>query len=313
MGVPHVVSPNDSMFKAMDSMCLWFVLMAEGMELNKVDVHKSYNVLHVTSPHRLCGMRLHQLFWAHKAHFITMVQNALRSRPGSIGYGLSKKLPSRVVPICNCMAILTQLSARTALHIALPPRPAGGPNLIDSESSDDTVLPSARKEQVGYSLHTRHYIAPHWCHEDPSAGTVPAGYRPVTIAGIPCFSNQQPPTGTSLYSDGSLHTVEIARSEYHAAYAIVTKGPLCILARVAGPKQSDKAEVYGAAIGAAIASDGNTQYIHNMAVTKCAHPLPTHECTDTDIRHKVCDQLQDKRIAAEWIACHRLEAEARHV
>ena len=48
--------PNDSMFKAMDSMCLRFVLMEEGTGLNKVDVHKSYNVLHVTSPHRLGGM-----------------------------------------------------------------------------------------------------------------------------------------------------------------------------------------------------------------------------------------------------------------
>ena len=38
--------PNDSMFKAMDPMCFRFVLMAEGMELNKVDVHQSYNVLH---------------------------------------------------------------------------------------------------------------------------------------------------------------------------------------------------------------------------------------------------------------------------
>ena len=55
------------MFKTMDSMCLRFVLMAEGMELNKVDVHKSYNVLHVTFPHRLGGMGLHQLFWAHRA------------------------------------------------------------------------------------------------------------------------------------------------------------------------------------------------------------------------------------------------------
>ena len=92
----------------------------------------------------------------------------------------------------------TQLGARTALHIALPPRPAGGPNLIDSESSDDGVLLSARKEQVGDALHTRHYIAPHRYHEDPSAGTVPAGYHPINIAGIPCYSNQQPPTGTSL-------------------------------------------------------------------------------------------------------------------
>ena len=79
---------------------------------------------------------------------------------------------------------------------------------------------------MGGALHTRHYIAPHRCQEDPSAGTVPAGYRPVTIAGIPCYSNQQPPTGTSLYSDGSLQTVEIAGSEYRAAGAAVTKGPL---------------------------------------------------------------------------------------
>ena len=138
--------PNDSMSKPMDSMCLRFVLMAEGMELNKVDVHKSYNVLHVTSPHHLGGMGLHQLFWAHRARFTTMVQNTLRSRPESIGCNLSKELPSRAVPIRNYLAILTQLGARTALHIALPPRPAGGPNLIDSESSYDGVLLSAHKE-----------------------------------------------------------------------------------------------------------------------------------------------------------------------
>ena len=65
--------PNDSMFKAMDSMCLQFMLMAEGMELNKANIHKSYNILHVTSPHHLGGMGLHQLFWAHRARFIIMV------------------------------------------------------------------------------------------------------------------------------------------------------------------------------------------------------------------------------------------------
>ena len=188
MDVPHIVSPNNSMFKAMDAMCLRFVLMAEGMELNKIDIHKSYNVLHVTSPHRPGGMGLHQLFLAHRARFITMVQNTLRST-----CNLGCELPSRAVPIRNYLAILTQLGARTALHVALPPWLAGGPNLIDSESSDDGVLLPSRKEQVGDALHTRHYIAPHRCHGDPSADTVPVGYHPVTIAGIPCYSNQQPP------------------------------------------------------------------------------------------------------------------------
>ena len=141
---------------------------------------------------------------------------------------------------------------------------------------------------------------------------MPAGYRPVTIAGIPWYSNQQLPTGTSLYSDGSLQTVQIAGSEYQAAGAAVTKGPLRILARLAGPQQSYKAEMYGAAIGAAIASNGDTQYIENMAVTKCAHRRPTHECSDADIRHKACDQVQHKRVATEWIPSHRLETEARN-
>ena len=165
---------------------------------------------------------------------------------------------------------------------------------------------------MGDALHARHYIAPHRYHEDRSTGTVPAGYRPVTIARVPCYSNQQPPTGMSLYSDGSHQTVEIAGSEYQAPGTAVSKGPLGILAWPAGPQQSYGAEMYGAAIGAAIASDGDTQYIDNMAVTKCAHRPPTHECFDADIHHKMCDQVQHERVAGEWIVSHRLETEARN-
>ena len=116
----------------------------------------------------------------------------------------------------------------------------------------------------------------------------------------------------SLYSDGSLQTIEVAGLEYYAAGAAMPKGPLRILARVAGPRQSYRAEMYRAAIGAAIASDGNTQYIDNMAVTKCAYRRPKHECSDADIRHKVCYWVQHKCVAAEWIASHRLESEARN-
>ena len=49
-----------------------------------------------------------------------------------------------------------------------------------------------------------------------------------------------------------------------------------------------------------------------MAFTKCAHHRPTHECSDADIRHKVCDQVQHKRVTAEWIPSQRLETEVRN-
>ena len=52
------------------------------------------------------------------------------------------------------------------------------------------------------------------------------------------------PAGTSLYSGSSLQTVEVAGSEYQAA-GVMTKGPLRILARVAGPQQFGGTEMYG--------------------------------------------------------------------
>ena len=79
----------------------------------------------------------------------------------------------------------------------------------------------------------------------------------------------------------------------------MTKGPLRILARVVGPKQSYKAEMYGAAIGTAIASSGDKQYIDNMAVTKCADKRPTRECSYSNVRHKVCGHTQHKRVIIE--------------
>ena len=61
--------------------------------------------------------------------------------------------------------------------------------------------------------------------------------------------------------------------------------------------------MYGAAIGTAVASDGDTQFIGSMAVTKCADQRATHECLDADIRHK-------KQVDLEWIPSHRKESEA---
>ena len=57
--------------------------------------------------------------------------------------------------------------------------------------------------------------------------------------------------------------------------------------------------MYGAAIGTAIASNGDKQYIDNMAMTKCANKQPTWECSYSDVRHKLCDHTQHKRVIVE--------------
>ena len=70
--------------------------------------------------------------------------------------------------------------------------------------------------------------------------------------------------------------------------------------------------MHGVAIGGAVACDGDTQYINNMGVKKRVHHRPTRECSDAEMRDKVCDQVQHKCVDAEWIASHRLQKEARN-
>ena len=79
----------------------------------------------------------------------------------------------------------------------------------------------------------------------------------------------------------------------------MTKGPLRILARVGGPQQSYRVEIYGAAIGTAIAANSDKLYIDNMTMTKHTDKRPTRECSYSDVCHKVCDHMQHKRVIME--------------
>ena len=79
---------------------------------------------------------------------------------------ISNRSPAKAVPIRNYLSILNQLSARTTLHVELPQRPAGRPNLIDSESSNDGVMLTACEEKLGNPVHAKHYIDPYWYHDN---------------------------------------------------------------------------------------------------------------------------------------------------
>ena len=87
------------------------------MELNKSKVHKSHNLLHVTSPLK---MGLHQIFWSHHSGFVTLLQTTLHAQPIALVHDLQHTLPASAVPIRNYLSILTQLCTGTALHVELP-------------------------------------------------------------------------------------------------------------------------------------------------------------------------------------------------
>ena len=61
-----------------------------------------------------------------------------------------------------------------------------------------------------------------------------------------------------------------------------------------------------------MASNGDKQYIHIMAVPKSADKRPTRECSDADVRRKVFDHTPHKLVPMGWIPSHRHEFEARN-
>ena len=143
---------------------------------------------------------------------------------------MKQKLNHVAAPWSHRARFVTLMGARIAFHIALPERPAWGPKLIDSESSDDGAMLHSCTTQVAHPQHTRHYVVPTPCDEIQFAGRIPPWYH-------------QPPKGTHNYFDGSHQMVEVAGATYEAAGAAITKAPLQVVTRVTSPQRSYRAEM----------------------------------------------------------------------
>ena len=98
-------------------------------------------------------------------------------------HNIYSALLAKAVRICNYRSILSQLGAHTALHVDLSQRPCGGPNLIDSESSNDGIM----SEHARSKWATRHTLDT--ASIRASTTKTPPRYEPTTIEGIPCYSN----------------------------------------------------------------------------------------------------------------------------
>ena len=70
-------------------------------------------------------MGLHHMFWAHRAHFVTVMQATLCAKPHMLLHDLQSTPQAKALPIHNYSSILKPLGARTALLVDLRAEPNG--------------------------------------------------------------------------------------------------------------------------------------------------------------------------------------------
>ena len=191
----HRTTVHDRLVPPIAQLSQIFVLSAKGMD-------KIHNTTHTTSPKGGGGMGLHQVFWAYRARYITVMQDILRG-PNLTRHMSQNPVPHNVTTLCNYVHAIQQLRAYTTVTTShQQTRPCGGLSLLDEESEDSTLF-SKTKGVVGREEYTRKYVCPDATQPTPEERQIPPGFVPCTINGVPCYHNQKQRKGTAWYSDGS--------------------------------------------------------------------------------------------------------------
>ena len=201
---------------------------------------KIHNTSHVTVPKKVQGMGLHQVFWAYRARYITVMQDILR-RPNVVRRMGELPVPHNITTLRNYVHTLQQLRAYTTVTITQKQaQPREGSGLFDEESDDDANFWKAKERVVGREEYARRYVCPNATQHTPEDGQVPPSFVPCTINGIPCYHNQKQREGTAWDSDGSKLRDHQTRAP--RAGAATSCGRLHIMSRVTGPRDSYRAE-----------------------------------------------------------------------
>ena len=90
--------------------------------------------------------------------------------------------------------------------------------------------------------------------EDPIEGEVPAGFAPVTIPGIQCYTNGKQAEGKTWYGDGSKLAQEVGERTVYTAGGAMTCGPLQVITQVTGPQTLYCPEFQSFAVNTSLAS-----------------------------------------------------------
>ena len=177
-------------------------------------------------------------------------------------------------------------------------RPQGRPELFDEEDSEDGDMLRAQERVVGLMEYRAHYYGSVHPPDVDDRGTLPAGFRPIMIGGMVCYTNGKDKTDTTWYSDGS--------KQNNKAGVGIKCGQLEIIARVTGPQTSYRAELQGAAVVSCLADQDDELVIDNKAVVDYGATTPHRECSDVDLRRVIETHQRNKQLRWRWIPSHRV-------
>ena len=289
---------SDHLLHDIDMMAREFVTTAKGVE-------RRHHALHFTDPVCQGGTGLHQIYWAFRCRYITLLQTALRDRHGRVRAIAQRPVDRKMAPIRDYVTMLRQLGARTSIQLCEYQAPRGGPTFFDEESSDDGIQMRSQHPDVGDESLSRKYIATECTRPIPAEGEVPPGFTKCVVAGHEAYTNNKARGGSEWHSDGSKLTSHTDHGDYSRARCSLTCGPLIIIARITGPQTSYRAELQPPAMLTQLRDAGDTLTLDNQAVVRWCQTEPHRECADRDLRDFIYTHTQGNPIPMRWIPGHR--------
>ena len=188
--------PHDRMFHKIDQRVRDILTAAKGVE-------PKYNVSHVTAFHKYGGLRLHQIYWAYRARYITIMQCTLRDGDRPITKAASRLVHHTMAPLRDYVHMVEQMGGTVPIQLDDRQRPQGGPELFDEEDSEDGDMLRAQERVVGPMEYRAHYHGSVHPPDVDDTGTLPAGFSPIMVGGMVGYTNGKDKTDTTWYSDGS--------------------------------------------------------------------------------------------------------------
>ena len=185
-----IVPPWDNIFHRIDSMVSDFVRQPKGMQTSR-----NHHLL--GTPVRDGGLGLRYIYWAYRRRFITSMQHTLRTHPDLFPFPLDKGVPRTQTPLLANVSLLQSLRAIPTISLEPVKRRACGPELFDSEDTEDGRLLVAQQPVVEQLDIAMKYFSPSPMWHIQEHGDTPPGFTRTEVCGYDVYTNGRHPVGYS--------------------------------------------------------------------------------------------------------------------